>query len=139
MSEFAVPVVGALIFNSKSELFLMQSSGKFGSEWIVPGGKVNFGETMENALRREIKEETNIELGKIQFLGVREMITEKKHFIFLEFARWRQNDEAVILNSEAVSYKWCQPDDLRKIQIAGPTQSLIEERLDYSGGTFRLI
>ena len=38
----------------------MQSSGKFGDEWIIPGGKVSFGEGMDAALRREIKDEANL-------------------------------------------------------------------------------
>ena len=139
MSEFAIPVVGALLFNEKDELFLMQSSGKFGDEWIVPGGKVSFGESLENALRREIKEETNLELTNIQFLGVREMITETKHFIFLEHAATVLGDQDVLLNNEAVGFKWFLPESLKAIQIAGPTLSLIDERLTVEDGKFQLL
>lgn len=138
MAEFAVPVVGAMIFNPQNELFLMQSSGKFGDEWIIPGGKVNFGEGMEAALRREIKEETNITLSEIRFLGVREMITDKKHFIFLEYAGWSYGNDEVVLNYESLEYKWCGPGELSKLKIAGPTKSLIDERLEILNGTFRV-
>ena len=134
MTEFAIPVVGALIFNDQNELFLMQSSGKFGDEWIVPGGKVHFGERLEAALRREIKEETSLDLGDIKFLGVREMIDGKNHFVFLEYSARPRPPYRVVLNHEAVEYRWFTPDELKAIKMAGPTQELIRERIALDQG-----
>lgn len=134
--EFAIPVVGALVFDEAGRLFLMQSSGKFGDAWIVPGGKVHFGETMEAALRREIKEETNLDLGEIRFLGVREMIQDRTHFIFLEHAARTNGPCHVVLNEEAVRFQWFGPGELDTLKIAAPTRELIRER-GHPGATFR--
>ncbi|MBI5072419.1 NUDIX domain-containing protein, partial [Candidatus Woesearchaeota archaeon] len=51
--------VGPLIFNKEGKLFLMQSP-KWRNKWVIPGGKIELGETMEQAVKREIKEETNL-------------------------------------------------------------------------------
>ena len=129
MSKFAIPVVGALVFDENNKLFLMQSSGKFADAWIVPGGKVNHGEKLEAALRREIKEETNLDLNEVKYLGVREMINEKNHFIFIEYSAQVGNDYCVILNEEAIAFRWFTREELKTINIAGPTKELIGERL----------
>lgn len=57
--------VGALIVNTKREILLCKRSGYAKNErgcWEAPGGAVEFGETLENAIKREIKEELNIDL-----------------------------------------------------------------------------
>lgn len=45
-------IVGALIVDRSGRIFLMKSSGKYADQWIMPGGKVDFGETVVSALLR---------------------------------------------------------------------------------------
>jgi len=126
---FPRAVVGALVFNKdKERLFLMRSSGKFGSQWIIPGGKVDFGESLEDALKRELLEETNLNLKDIEFKGVRELVESHRHFIFLEYTAIATNPDQVILNSEATEFGWFTKNDLLQLDIATPTRTLIEER-----------
>ena len=137
MHESPIPVVGALIFNKEAKLFLMRSSGKFGDDWIIPGGKVNWGEELEAALRREIKEETNLELSEVKFLGVREMINTKNHYIFLEYSARTLFHDNIILNHEAVAFRWFTPEDLSTTKLAAPTRELIYERTDFATGSLK--
>ncbi len=126
---FPRAVVGALVFNKDNErLFLMRSSGKFGSQWIIPGGKVDFGETLESALKRELLEETNLHIKDIEFKGVRELVESHRHFIFLEYTAIAANPDQVILNSEATEFGWFTKKDLVQLDIALSTRTLIEER-----------
>ncbi|WP_171684744.1 NUDIX domain-containing protein [Paenibacillus planticolens] len=127
--KYAIPVVGALILDRQNRLFLMKSSGKFKDDWIIPGGKIECGETMIEALKREIKEETNLNIENIQFLGVREQINSDKHFIFIEHIATTINSDEVIINSEAVDFGWFTKSQLNSISIATPTKLLIEEHL----------
>ena len=62
--QYPEPTVGALIFNLEGKLFLMRSH-KWRGQYAVPGGHIELGETMEQALRREVKEETNLDLSLI--------------------------------------------------------------------------
>ena len=63
-----LPAVAAAIFNDKGEILLQRR--KDVNKWCVISGHVEFGETVENALLREIKEETNIKATITRFIGV---------------------------------------------------------------------
>jgi len=121
-------IVGALIFDKDKRIFLMRSSGKFGDQWIVPGGKVDFGESITNALEREILEETNLKITNINFVGVRELVEKDRHFIFLEHTAIADNIDLVKLNNEATEYGWFKKSELKNINVAKPTLEMIEER-----------
>ncbi len=121
--------VGPLIFNKDGKLFLMQSP-KWHNKWVIPGGKIELGETMEHATKREIKEETNLDLEDIQFLTVLENIFDpvfikKKHFIHLNFTAKAKNPNAVILNDEATAYKWVTLKEAETMDIEPYTKKLI--------------
>ncbi|MFH1832671.1 MAG: NUDIX domain-containing protein [Candidatus Levyibacteriota bacterium] len=78
--------VGAAIFDKKGRLFITLRGKKAKNErgkWEIPGGSVKFGETLEKAIIREIKEEYGIEIKVIKLLGVCNHIikNEKQHWI----------------------------------------------------------
>ena len=69
MSEISTPkkhkqIGVAVITNSEGKILIdrRQSGGEMGGLWEFPGGKIEFGETVEECIRREIKEELNIEI-----------------------------------------------------------------------------
>jgi 8-oxo-dGTP diphosphatase len=66
--EFILPAVAAIIFNSKGEV-LLQKRRDAGS-WCILSGHVEFGEQVEQAMLREIKEETGADASIIRFIGV---------------------------------------------------------------------
>lgn len=74
----------AIILNKKKELLLVNHRKKGKSYWLFPGGGVEYGETIEDALKREIKEELSLELDKISnFVFCHETIyPEKSRHIF---------------------------------------------------------
>ena len=81
---------GAMIFNDKGELFLSLRSQNCKNErghWETPGGSVEFGETLEQAVRREIMEEYGAEIDIIaQFPAADHLIPkEKQHWIATTF------------------------------------------------------
>ena len=53
--QYPEPTVGALIFNAEGKLFLMQSH-KWKGKYVMPGGHIELGERMLDALKREVKE-----------------------------------------------------------------------------------
>ncbi len=63
-----LPAVAAIIFNEKGEVLLQKR--KDVNKWCVISGHVEFGETIENAILREIEEETDIKANIIRFIGV---------------------------------------------------------------------
>jgi nucleoside triphosphatase len=120
--------VGGLIFNQEEKIFLM-ASPKWRGKYVLPGGHIELGETIEQALKREIKEETNLDVFDIQFINLQEFIFgkefhEKKHFIFLDYA-CKTKDTKVILNEEGTEYVWTTIDEALKLPIEPYTRSAI--------------
>ncbi|MDO8659259.1 MAG: NUDIX domain-containing protein, partial [Candidatus Parcubacteria bacterium] len=110
--KFPEPTVGGFIFNSKGEIFLMKSH-KWRHKYVVPGGHIELGETMEQALKREIKEETGLNIFDLEFLNLKEFIfdkafAKKKHFLFLNFIA-KTKSSKVVLNEEAQEYIFIDP------------------------------
>ena len=72
------PTVGALIFDPAGRLFLMRSH-KWGGRYVVPGGHVELGETLEAALRRAVAEETGLTIHDIRFVCTQESVKSPTH------------------------------------------------------------
>src|ERR1041384_1815399 len=84
-----IVTVGALIFDAATKV-LMVRTHKWSNLWGIPGGKIKWGEPSEEALRREIKEETNLEISNIEFALVQDCIDSKEfyreaHFVLLNY------------------------------------------------------
>jgi nucleoside triphosphatase len=117
IKKYPEPIVGALIFNQEGKIFFMKSP-KWKDKLVIPGGHIEQGESIEQALRREIKEETNLRIFDIEFSSVHELIFseefhKKRHFIFLNYT-CKTKDSNVVLNKEGVSYIWMIPEKALK-------------------------
>lgn len=77
---------GAFIVNSQGEILLTKRSKNTRNEhgkWEAPGGQVHFGETREQAIKREIKEELGVDIEIIRVLNVADEILkgDKQHWL----------------------------------------------------------
>ena len=131
--KYPETVVGALIFNQEGKIFLMTSS-KWKGKYVIPGGHIELGETIEQALKREIKEETNLDIFDMQFVIHQEFVFgeefhEKKHFIFLDYTCKTKGAE-VVLNKEGSDYIWITIDEALKLPIEPYTRTVILKYID---------
>lgn len=62
--------VGAVIFRGDEALVIKRGKPPFAGHWSIPGGKVEYGERLEDALRREVREETALEIEILSLLDV---------------------------------------------------------------------
>ncbi len=110
--------VGAIIIAGDGKLFLAQRGPKAKNErerWEFPGGSVEFGETLADALRREMREEYGIEVAIGQLLDVVDHIlpVEGQHWVSPTFLCRILSGEPRILEPEKCSQiDWFAPDDV---------------------------
>ncbi len=113
-------IVGAFIFNDNNELFLMKTV-QWSNKYTVPGGGLESGEALEEGVIREIKEETDMDIENLEFIGFTNAydVNEKykkvyNHLIFFDFIARVKGEPKIKLNEEGVGYKWFKIDDLIK-------------------------
>jgi nucleoside triphosphatase len=131
--QYPEPTVGALIINPDGKMLLMKTH-KFRGSYVVPGGHIELGERMELALKREVKEETGLDVYDIRFLCFQEFVYDevfwkKRHFIYFDFC-CRTDSTEVILNDEAQEYLWVEPDEAFGLEIDGYTGVAIRKYLE---------
>ena len=121
--------VGALIVAPDGRALFVRTE-KWRGTWGVPGGKIEPGETMLAALRREAREETGLALHDVRWAPTLEAVrsdafARDAHFVLLNFvARSRTTD--VRLNDEADRHAWLRPADaLRDLVLNEPTRALV--------------
>ena len=130
--RYPEPTVGALIFDPAGRLLLIRS-GKWRDRFVVPGGHIELGERMEEALRREVREETGLEVHDIEFLCFQEFIYDDafwqpRHFIFFDFA-CRTDSTDVRLNEEAQEHVWVFPEEALNLALEPYTMVAVREYL----------
>jgi ADP-ribose pyrophosphatase YjhB (NUDIX family) len=130
--------VGALIFNHAGKVLMIRTQ-KWSDLWGIPGGKIKWGEPSETALRREIKEETDLDVTDIKFVLVQDCIHSKEfyrdaHFVLLNYAcRAVAARPAVVLNDEGREFRWLPPVEAMKLPLNHPTKILLEAVVRQSG------
>ncbi len=128
-SHVPVVTVGALVFDAAGRALLVRTH-KWSNLWGIPGGKIQWGESAEVALRREIKEETGLDIADITFVLVQDCIHSKEfyrdaHFVLLNYTCACAGEPQVKLNDEAREFQWTTLDQASALALNQPTRKLI--------------
>ena len=127
------PTVGALIVNKEGKILLTKSH-KWFDRYTLPGGHIEVGETMKEAVAREAKEETGLDVEVGEILLIQEAIfTEefwkRKHFIFFDFL-CKSKDQPVRLDGrELQEYVWEYPGAAFRLNLDSFTKKTLEKYL----------
>src|ERR1700710_2536895 len=104
--------VSAVIFRNGKILLVRRARSPGKGFYSLPGGRVEFGESLHTALHREVDEETGLKIEIIDLAGWREVLpgtTGGGHYLIMSFAsRWIGNEP--VLNDEHDDFKWLAPD-----------------------------
>ena len=120
--------VAAAIIKKDSKVFATQRGyGNYKDWWEFPGGKVEPGETPENALIREIREELNTEIAVDKFLTTVEYDYPEFHLSMDCF--WCHIEEGKLTLLEHEAAKWLPEDDLRQVNWL-PADVLVVEEIE---------
>jgi 8-oxo-dGTP diphosphatase len=113
--------VSAAIFRDGRVLIVRRARPPARGLYTLPGGGVELGETLEQAVIREIREETALDIEPVGLVGYRQAIARddagrvERHFVILPFAA-RFIGGAVSLNEELAEANWLLPDALGALE-----------------------
>jgi len=130
--HFPEPTVGGLIVGPDGKILLIKSY-KWKNLYVIPGGHIELGEKIHEALKREIKEETGLDIYDIRFINYYEHISEptfwkKRHFIFLDFLA-KTKSTRVHLDEEGQAYIWITPKEALNLPLETYTRKVINKYL----------
>jgi len=116
MAKHPKIAVRALIVNKDRQILLLKRSNS--DYWCLPGGDVEFGEKVRDALIREVREETNLNtIATFVLLYQDSLPTEvlKSHYVSIYFLCKVTGE--IKLNEESSDYAWVGPEDIDKYNI----------------------
>jgi 8-oxo-dGTP diphosphatase len=133
VTPFAQPThpqlaVSAAIFRNDNILLVRRARSPAKGFYSLPGGRVEFGETLHAALNREVDEETALKIEIVGLAGWREVVPGTSgggHYLIMSFAaRWVSGE--VVLNDELDDFKWLAPDAIGDLQLTGGLPEVIQ-------------
>jgi 8-oxo-dGTP diphosphatase len=107
---------GAVILRDNKILLLLRTRSPEAGSWSIPGGKVEFGEKIETALVREVKEEIGVDSEVVALLGITNHILpeEKVHWLSPPFLVRIHGEPINVEPDKHKDMKWFDVDDLPK-------------------------
>jgi len=134
--EAPIVAVAALIYNKRGEILLVRRRAEPGKGlWSIPGGAVETGEKLIDALKREVLEETGLDIKPIDIIDIFEVIKRdeynriKYHYIIIDYiaeALSRDLNPSTDV-SDAV---WIKIDEVTKYKITKSLQKMLERNMD---------
>lgn len=98
--------VGAVVVSDERLLLVRRGRGPAQGEWSIPGGRVERGETLAEAVVRELREETGVTAACGELLGWVERIGEGHHFVILDFNAVPLDDGVLTAGDDAAEAAW---------------------------------
>jgi len=122
--------VSAAIYRDGRILLVRRARAPGRDLFSLPGGVVEAGETLTEAVAREVLEETGLTVEPVQLAGYREAIVRdaqgrvERHFVILPFAcRWRAGEAAP--SDEVAEARWVKPDEITNLKTTSGLAEII--------------
>jgi ADP-ribose pyrophosphatase YjhB (NUDIX family) len=131
-----VPGVGALIIDKDRILLVERGREPLKGYWSIPGGAVETGERLEDALRREVREETGLEVEVVHLVEVFERIMKKEdggveyHYILIDYI-CRPAGGVLQASDDASRAEWFTELEVSALKITPGTPRVIAKAFDW--------
>lgn len=124
--------VGAIIVQDDRILLVRRANPPLQGEWSIPGGLVEAGETIEEAVIREVREETGLEIQPMKLVEVFERILRDKdarvqyHFVLIDYLCRVVSGKAQA-RSDVSESAWVTADELKSYSVAEDTCRVVRK------------
>jgi len=131
-----IEVVGGVIIENQKGEILLTKSPKWNNKWVLPGGHVEPGEKIVDALVREGREETGLVLKPIDIVSWGELIGSKDfhrlaHFIYFDVYCKVFEGKVKLQKEELSGFRWLKPEDALKLGLAESYRETLKDFITY--------
>jgi nucleoside triphosphatase len=133
--QYPEATVGALVVNSNGKVLLV-TSNKWGDRYTVPGGHIELGERAEDAIKREVREETGLDVEPVELLLIQQAIYPKdyyrhEHYIFMDYLCSARSSQVRLDGQELQTCVWVDPEEALKMELEEYTRNFVQKYLAY--------
>ncbi len=128
--------VGGILFSKRQEVLLIKrNQAPARGLWSIPGGRLEPGETLTNACRREFYEETNLDVEVKHIIAVVERKLEGFHYVIVDFFVELIDGEnsVLIAQSDVAEARWVRVDDLGQFDLVVGLAEIIKRTYGWLG------
>ena len=124
--------VGAVVFKDNAVLLVKRSRPPAQGEWAIPGGKVRWGETLQQAAERELLEETNVRARANEVVFSFELLEQdstgecQTHYVIIDLAAHYLGGEPRA-GDDAAAARWVREEELATLPVNATTRQLLRE------------
>lgn len=119
--------VGAVALDNDCLLLIRRGRGPAQGEWSVPGGRVEAGETLAEAVVRELSEETGIEGVCGELVGWVERISADHHHVILDFRVDVLPDQEPVAGDDAAEARWVPLHEVTDLALVDGLAEFLHE------------
>jgi len=120
--------VGGIVFNRRREILLIRRNQPPASGlWSVPGGKLEPGESLTETCRREISEETGLDIQPLALVAVVERRIEDFHYVVIDFLAQliSSDNEMPIARTDVSDVRWVSMERLKEYELVPGLEEII--------------
>ena len=124
--------MGAVVFNEDKVLLVLRGKPPAETQWSIPGGCVELGETLQEAAEREITEETGIVIQAKKPIYTFDVIERDEdghirfHYVIVDLAADYVSGE-LEAGDDAVDVSWVSRKDLKNLNVSDATRKLLAQ------------
>ena len=119
--------VGAIALSDDRLLMIRRGHGPAGGKWSVPGGKIEHGELVAEAVVRELAEETGLRGVCGPLVGIAEVIVDDEHFVILDHQVTVLDDGDPVAGDDAAEAAWVPVADVCDLQLVDGLAEFLHE------------
>ncbi len=133
--QYPIPVACCLVKRTDGKILMVKRAKKpFINYWIIPGGKINHGESSFSAAKREVMEECGIEVHPTRISGIFPTLfnehgktTHHLYLVVVEAEFVQQHQHSIDTENDSKEYAWFSKEDIKTLKVVESNRIFFEE------------